>query len=60
MNQMKKCLFVYNPLSGKGKIVKNEQYIVDQLSKEYLVTVCRSKYSGHIEKSLLKKGKMQT
>ncbi len=56
MNQMKKCLFVYNPLSGKGKIVKNEQYIVDQLSKEYLVMVCRSKYSGHIGEIIIEEG----
>ncbi len=45
---MKKCLFAYNPQSGKGKIVKREKYIVDSLSQKYEVTVLRSEYIGHI------------
>ena len=45
---MEKCLFIYNPLSGKGKIAKNEERIVKMLQEGYEVKVHRSKYSGNI------------
>lgn len=30
-----KCIFIYNPKSGKGKVIKNKDYIVSQLRKKY-------------------------
>ena len=30
-----KCIFVYNPESGKGKIKKHRNYIIEQLAKKY-------------------------
>lgn len=56
---MKKCLFVYNPQSGKGKVVKKEKYIVEMLSKEYEVTLGRSAYAGNITEIILEKGNEQ-
>ena len=50
---MERCLFVYNPQSGRGKIAKNEKMIVSMLSKRYDVEVARSEYVGHIEKIIL-------
>lgn len=32
-----KCIFIYNPKSGKGKIFKNLEYIVTQLKTKYSV-----------------------
>lgn len=44
-----KCLFVYNPESGKGKILKHEKYIKEKLSSIYQqVDVIKSEYAGHI------------
>lgn len=45
---MEKCLFIYNPHSGKGKIVKNESFIKSSLSKKFHVDVVQSEYAGHI------------
>jgi YegS/Rv2252/BmrU family lipid kinase len=43
-----KCLFVYNPESGKGKVKKKEEYIVSKLSSKYdIVDVIKTEYSGH-------------
>ena len=43
-----KCLFIYNPKSGKGKIKKKEQYIVDKLQTKYdVVDILQTKYTGH-------------
>ncbi len=30
-----KCIFIYNPNSGKGKVLKNKDYIIDQLLKKF-------------------------
>lgn len=53
---MEKCLFVYNPQSGKGKIAKYEKYILEKLSLKYEVALVLSKYSGHIYDTILKQG----
>ena len=53
---MGKCLFAYNPLSGKGKIVKKEKEIVKMLEEKYQVEVCQSQYPGHIGDMILEKG----
>ncbi|MBE5746129.1 MAG: diacylglycerol kinase family lipid kinase [Clostridiales bacterium] len=43
-----KCLFIYNPNSGRGKIKKKESYIVDKLKTKYtVVDVVQTKYQGH-------------
>jgi len=44
-----KCLFAYNPVSGKGKIKKKLDYIVDRLSEKYdQVEVYETKKAGDI------------
>ena len=53
---MEKCLFVYNPHSGKGKIAKNEEFIKGELSKKYTVEILRSQYAGHIGETILSHG----
>ena len=53
---MDKCIFVYNPLSGKGKIKKHEKEIVKLLEGKFNVEVYQSKYSGHIGEIILQKG----
>ena len=53
---MEKCLFIYNPHSGKGKIVKNEEYIKSKLSERYDVTVVQSQYAGHIGDYIIENG----
>lgn len=53
---MEKCLFVFNPQSGRGKVVKKEKYIVNRLSGKYEVEVCPSKYAGNITEIILEKG----
>lgn len=55
---METCLFVYNPNSGKGKVVKNEEKIVKMLSEKYIVNVCRSNYAGHIGQIIKEKGEI--
>lgn len=43
-----KCLFIYNPNSGKGKIKQKENYIVDKLKTKFeIVDVIQTKFSGH-------------
>ena len=32
-----KCIFIYNPKSGKGKVLKNLEYIKTELKKKYSV-----------------------
>ena len=42
------CLFVYNPYSGKGKILKKEKYIVEKLKTKFdKVEVVQTKYPKH-------------
>ncbi len=42
-----KCIFIYNPVSGKGKIFKKLNYIVKKLEEKYSeVEVCATKASG--------------
>ena len=53
---MKKCLFVYNPYSGKGKIAKNEKYIIEKLSEKFEVEIARSQYAGNIGEIIREKG----
>ena len=55
---MEKCLFAYNPQSGKGKIAKKERYILDTLSKKFDVTLLHSQYAGHIGKYILENGEL--
>ncbi len=44
-----KCLFAYNPVSGKGKIKKKLDYIVNRLSEKYdEVEVYETKKAGDI------------
>lgn len=43
-----RCLFIYNPESGRGKIKKKEEFILSKLKEKYQeVDVARTKYSGH-------------
>ena len=53
---MEKCLFLYNPQSGKGKIAKKEKEIVEKLSEKFDVKVCRSQYAGNIGEIVLNEG----
>jgi len=43
-----KCMFIYNPESGNGRIRKKEEYIVKCLSQKYqVVDVKKTEYQGH-------------
>ncbi len=43
-----KCLFIYNPNSGRGKVKKKEAFIVSTLKQKYdAVDVIKTEYSGH-------------
>ena len=53
---MEKCLFLYNPYSGKGKIVEKEEYITSRLREKYEVEVFQSKYAGNIGNEIKKRG----
>lgn len=53
---MEKCIFAYNPLSGKGKVAKHQKEIVDLLSKKYEVEVLLSQYAGHIYDAIIDRG----
>ncbi len=53
---MEKCLFIYNPFAGKGKIKSKEKYIVGRLQEKYEVDVCYSQYAGNIKKIILERG----
>ena len=42
-----KCIFIYNPVGGKGKISQKLDYIVNELKKKYeTVDVCATKQAG--------------
>ena len=42
------CLFIYNPLSGNGKIKKRKNYIVDRLKEKFTkIDVEMTEYAGH-------------
>lgn len=50
-----KCLFIYNPNSGRGKIKKKENYIVNELKKKYdIVDIAQTKYAGNAKEIALK------
>lgn len=50
-----KCLFIYNPRSGRGKIKKKEEYIVKKLLEKYdIVDVAQTKYAGNAKEIALK------
>lgn len=53
---MEKCIFAYNPNSGKGRIAKVEGKIVQMLSTKYEVEVVLSQYAGHIRDVILQRG----
>ena len=43
-----KCLFIYNPNSGKGKVVKKENFIVQKLKTKFdVVDVIKTQYPHH-------------
>lgn len=45
-----RCIFIYNPISGKGKVIKHLQYIEETLKKKYdEVVVYRSKSAQDIK-----------
>ena len=47
-----RCFFVYNPVSGKGKIVKNLDYIVSRLKEKYdEVETYATKCAGDMERA---------
>ena len=47
-----RCFFIYNPVSGKGKIVKKLDYIVRQLKEKFdVVDVYATKCSGDMERA---------
>ena len=53
---MEKCLFLYNPYSGRGKIAKHETSIVERLSEKFDVEVVQSAYAGNIGDEIRKNG----
>ncbi|MBP3344580.1 MAG: YegS/Rv2252/BmrU family lipid kinase [Clostridia bacterium] len=53
---MEKCLFLYNPHSGKEKVAKNEKYITNKLGEKYQVEVIKSAYAGNIGDEIRKRG----
>ncbi len=53
---MEKCLFIYNPQSGKCKIKEKEGYIVERLSEKFDVEVAHSQYAGHIGEIIRERG----
>ena len=47
-----KCIFIYNPVSGKGKIKKKIEYIVEKLKNKYdTVDVYETKASGDMSRA---------
>ena len=51
-----KCLFIYNPNSGKGKVKKKEKYIVEKLKAKYdIVDVAQTKYAGNAKEIAFQK-----
>ena len=53
---MEKCLFIYNPQSGKCKIKEKEDYIVKRLNEKYDTEVVRSAYAGNIGDTIKARG----
>ncbi len=53
---MEKCLFIYNPESGKCKIKDKEDYIVSRLKEKYEVEVVHSQYKGNISDFICEHG----
>ena len=52
-----KCMFLYNPESGKGKIAKKESYITDFLEQHFSsVAVFRTQKKGDVTKEILNDG----
>ena len=43
---MKKILFIYNPVSGKGAIKSKLSYIIETISKEGIVTTIPTSKRG--------------
>lgn len=41
---MEKCVFIYNPISGKGTILKHKDYIYNSLKNKYEVLIEETKY----------------
>jgi YegS/Rv2252/BmrU family lipid kinase len=50
---MKKILFIYNPISGKGLVKLKLSYIVEKLSNEGLLTVIPTKEKGDATKYVM-------
>ena len=47
-----RCVFIYNPVSGRGKIVKKLSYIVSRLQEKYdTVDVYATKEKGDMERA---------
>ena len=47
-----RCFFIYNPVSGRGKIVKKLSYIVSRLQEKYdTVDVYATKEKGDMERA---------
>ena len=52
---MNSCLFIYNPISGKGKVEKNKSYIQKKLAETFeAVTLHATSYSGELTDKILK------
>ena len=45
---MKKCLFIFNAYSGRGKIAKKEKKIVELLNSRFQTSVFKTEYAGHL------------
>ncbi len=47
-NNHMKCIYIYNPESGNGKIVKHKKYIIEKLEQKYgKIIECPTRHSGH-------------
>lgn len=53
---MEKCIFAYNPNSGRGKIAKHEKEILEKLGEKYEVELVLSQYAGHIYDVIIERG----
>ena len=50
MEQSKKILFIYNPVSGKGAVKYKLSYLIESISKMGIVTVMPTRKNGDAEK----------
>lgn len=51
---MKNCLFIYNPISGKGKVEKNKKYIQKKLAENFESVILHpTTYSGEVTDKIL-------